>query len=66
MAKEKARGDLASRRKRAADLAGTTIDDQADGAANANEKAKRKQRLLEGPEEFRAVRVDRSKQPRDR
>jgi hypothetical protein len=60
MAKEDAGDRVFSRRKRAVDLAGAIIDDRADGFANANEQAKRKRRLLEGPEEFRAVRVDRS------
>jgi hypothetical protein len=51
---------VARQRKRALHLAGAAIDDRADSSANADDQAKRKRRLLEGPAEFRAVRVDRS------
>jgi hypothetical protein len=51
---------VARQRKRALHLAGAAIDDRADSSANADDRAKRKRRLLEGPAEFRAVRVDRS------
>jgi hypothetical protein len=34
------------------------IDNLADGAANADDRASRKSRLLKGPEEFREARVD--------
>lgn len=61
MVKEEAGGrDFVRRRKRAAHLAGAAIDDKADSSANVHEQAERKRRLLEGPEEFRTVRVDRS------
>ena len=42
-----------SRRATAADMAGKTIDRLADPAAPAEDRAKRKRRLLKGPEEFR-------------
>jgi hypothetical protein len=48
-------------RKRALHLAGTVIDERADASANSKVQSTRKQRLLEGPAEFRADRVDRSK-----
>ena len=52
-----------SERQRAAlaDLASKAIDSLMVGAADSNEKASRKHRLLKGPEEFRNVRVDRPK-----
>jgi len=46
---------------RAKELAGTVIDDLADSAASAGDRASRKSRLLKGPEEFREARVDRPK-----
>ncbi len=48
------------KRKRALHLAGTVLDDRADISASSKDQSTRKQRLLEGPAEFRAVRVDRS------
>jgi hypothetical protein len=48
-------------RKRALHLAGTVIDKRADASASSKVQSTRKQRLLEGPAEFRAGRVDRSK-----
>ena len=50
-----------SERQRAAlaDLASKAIDSLTVGTADSDEKASRKRRLLKGPEEFRAVRVDR-------
>jgi hypothetical protein len=61
MAKEDAdRRRVVGRRKRAAHLAGAAIDDSADTSASAIDQAMRKRRLLEGPAEFRDVRVDRS------
>ena len=46
---------------RGKELAAKVIDNLADGAANADDRASRKRRLLKGPEEFREARVDRSK-----
>ena len=46
---------------RAKELAANVIDDLADGAASADDRANRKHRLLKGPEEFREARVDRPK-----
>jgi hypothetical protein len=43
---------------RAKELAAKVIDNLADGAANADDRASRKSRLLKGPEEFRKARVD--------
>ena len=50
-----------SERQRAAlaDLASKAIDSLTVGAADSDEKASRKRRLIKGPEEFREVRVDR-------
>jgi Arc/MetJ-type ribon-helix-helix transcriptional regulator len=42
-------------------LAAEQIDRMGDSAAPAEEQASRKRRLLKGPEEFREVRVDRTK-----
>jgi LysM repeat protein len=46
---------------RAKELAAKVIDNLADGAANADDRASRKRLLLKGPEEFREARVDRPK-----
>ena len=46
---------------KAKELAGQAIDQMADPAAPAEERASRKRRLLKGPQEFREVRVDRSR-----
>ena len=46
---------------RAKELAAKVIDNLADGAASADDRASRKSRLLKGPEEFREARVDRPK-----
>jgi len=46
---------------RAKELAATVIDNLADSAASAGDRASRKSRLLKGPEEFREARVDRPK-----
>jgi hypothetical protein len=48
-------------RKRALHLAGTVLDGRADRSASSKDQSARKQRLLDGPAEFKAVRVDRSK-----
>ena len=46
---------------KAKDLAAKTIDRLTDSDAPAEEQARRKRRLLKGPEEFREFRVDRAK-----
>lgn len=46
---------------RAKELAAKVIDSLTPVATDAEEKANRKRRLLKGPEEFREVRVDRTK-----
>jgi hypothetical protein len=48
-------------RLRAREMAGRAIDGITDAAAHADDQASRKRRLLKGPEEFRDVRVDRTK-----
>lgn len=61
MTKEDAKGRRVVRqRRRALRLAGAALDDRADSSASSKEQHVRKQRLLDGPAEFRAVRVDRS------
>jgi hypothetical protein len=57
-AKSPASGRL---RDRAREMAGSAIDDIADGAADVDDQAGRKRRLLKGPEEFREARIDRPK-----
>jgi Arc/MetJ-type ribon-helix-helix transcriptional regulator len=47
--------------ERAKELASKAIDSLTAGAANNDEKASRKGRLIKGPEEFREARVDRPK-----
>jgi hypothetical protein len=42
-------------------MAANQLDQLADPSATANEQAHRKRRLLQGPEEFQSVRVDRPK-----
>jgi hypothetical protein len=54
-----------SQRKRAVHLAGAAIDHKADNRASADDQAIRKRRLVEGPAEFRTVRVDRSTKKTD-
>ena len=49
------------RKKSANELAGIRIDRLEDASATRAEKARRKKRLLEGPEEFRKIRSDRPK-----
>jgi hypothetical protein len=49
------------RKKSADELAGTRIDRFQDKSASTAEKARRKRRLLQGPEEFRTFRSDRTK-----
>ena len=61
MTNEDARGRRTGRqRRRALRLAGAVSDDRADSSASSQEHQMRKQRLLDGPAEFREVRVDRS------
>jgi hypothetical protein len=50
-----------ARAERAKELAGKVIDSFSTDAADVEETASRKRRLLKGPEEFRDVRVDRAK-----
>ena len=62
MTKEDARGrQVVRQRKRALRLADAVLDDRAGSSASSRQHETRKQRLLDGPAEFRAVRVDRSK-----
>ena len=65
MTKEDAGGRRVVRRqrRRALHLAGAALDDRADGSASSREHRVRKQRLLDGPAEFTAVRIDRSEKP---
>jgi hypothetical protein len=49
--------------KSAARLAGQRIDELEDPSASRTEKTRRKKRLLEGPEEFRSFRNDKSARP---
>jgi hypothetical protein len=48
-----------SQKQRAREMAGAAIDRMTDVAANPDDQASRKRRLIKGPEEFRAVRADR-------
>lgn len=50
--------------RRARKMAGETIDDMIDPTMTADSEAARKRRLLDGPEEFSRVRVDRRKASR--
>ena len=59
--KAKGRRSSESQRLRAREMAAKTIDKLADTAATPEDQASRKKRLLKGPEEFQAVRVDRPK-----
>jgi len=55
-------GQRAGRQQqRARKMAADTIDNVGDAAANAGDRASRKRHLLNGPEEFNRVRVDRSR-----
>ena len=51
---------MVRQRRRALRLAGAVLDDRADSSASSQQHQMRKQRLLDGPAEFRDVRVDRS------
>jgi hypothetical protein len=46
-------------KRRASEMAGSTIDELTDTSANVDDRANRKRRLIKGPEEFQNVRVDR-------
>ena len=46
-------------KKTAGALAGQEIDEKEDRSASVDERARRKRRLIEGPEEFRDIRKDR-------
>ena len=59
--KAKGRRSSEGQRLRAREMAAKTIDKLADTAATPDDQATRKKRLLKGPEEFQAVRVDRPK-----
>jgi hypothetical protein len=48
-------------KRRAREMAGQTIDDMSDATTAVDDRAARKQDLLNGPEEFSRVRVDRPK-----
>jgi hypothetical protein len=48
-------------RRKAAEIAGRTIDQLGDQAATGEERARRKRRLIKGPREFRDVRSDQPK-----
>ena len=49
-----------AQKERAKELAGGAIDKLTDAKAAPDDQARRKRRLLKGPEEFREARVDRS------
>jgi Arc/MetJ-type ribon-helix-helix transcriptional regulator len=59
--KPKAAPSNARRSTRALELAAKTIDGLSDDLASATDQESRKRRLLKGPEEFRKVRIDRTK-----
>lgn len=59
-------GRLVRKRRRALDLAATVLDGKADRSASSKDQSARKQRLLDGPAEFKEVRVDRSKRTPDK
>ena len=52
---------LEERRQRAHEMAGDAIDGASDGSASLEDQASRKRSLLEGPDEFQIVRLDRAK-----
>jgi hypothetical protein len=52
---------LEERRKRMHEMAGDAIDGVSDVSASLEDQASRKRSLLEGPDEFQIVRVDRAK-----
>jgi hypothetical protein len=46
-------------KQRAKEMAGEAIDANSDDKAHADDQARRKRRLIKGPEEFRDLRIDR-------
>jgi hypothetical protein len=56
--------DRSGQGRRARRMAGETIDDMINATMAADDKAARKRHLLDGPEEFSRVRVDRRKASR--
>jgi len=59
--KSKGRRPGEGQKLRAREMAGKAIDDMIDPTVHADDQASRKRRLLKGPEEFRAARMDRPK-----
>lgn len=59
--KPRARQSNEGHKVRAREMAGKAIDRMADATAHPDDQARRKHRLLKGPEEFREARVDRPK-----
>src|SRR4051812_20027661 len=57
--KAKSRSTNESQNLRAHEMAGKTIDRMTDTTAAPDDQATRKKYLLKGPEEFRAMRIDR-------
>jgi hypothetical protein len=55
----KGRATTKGQKLRASEMAGKAIDKMTDTTAAPDDQATRKRRRLKGPEEFRAVRVDR-------
>jgi len=53
-----------SKKKKASEMAGSTIDQLGDKSAPAHEQSKRKRRLLKAPSEFRHIRGDLPKRKR--
>ena len=62
--KEDGRRSGGRQQRRARKMAADTIDAVGDATADADDRATRKRDLLNGPEEFDRVRVDRSKRGR--
>lgn len=52
------------RKQRAREMASQAVDKMADKSAKSTDQASRKRRLIEGPEEFREVRLDSAKNDR--
>jgi hypothetical protein len=56
---KQARGSSDQQKRRAKEMAGEAIDANSDDDAHADDQARRKRRLIKGPEEFRDLRIDR-------
>jgi hypothetical protein len=56
---KQARGYSDQQKRRAKEMAGEVIDANSDDDAHADDQARRKRRLIKGPEEFRDLRIDR-------